>query len=112
VILGALRVEHTPLASRLSFVSAANVTPRGAYAHTKAKPDPTVAHHRARKAGLTRCVNNGERQPDDPEFIDATRELAAAQIANYIRKITAAAPPLSDEQRHQISALLRVGSDG
>jgi len=80
--------------------------------HTKAKPDPTVAHHRARKAGLIRCVNNGERQPDDPEFIDATRELAAAQIANYIRKITAAAPPLSDEQRHQIAALLRVGSVG
>lgn len=40
---------------------------------------------------------------------DARRDLAEAKIVNYVEKIVAAAPPLSDEQRDRIAALLRAG---
>jgi excisionase family DNA binding protein len=36
-------------------------------------------------------------------------DLAALKLENYIAKTLAAAPPLNDEQRNRIAALLRVG---
>lgn len=48
--------------------------------------------------------------PNDPEKIaSARRDLAAAKIADYIERTVASAPPLSDEQRARIAALLRPG---
>ena len=48
-----------------------------------------------------------KRQPDDPELVDAYRDLAAAKISDYIEKILAEAPPLTDEQRTALAELLR-----
>ena len=42
----------------------------------------------------------------DPGVQDARRVLAAAKLANYIERIVAAAPPLTESQKQQISALL------
>lgn len=64
----------------------------------------TKFHERARIASLTRS-----RQPDDPELVDARRNLAALSLEDYVRQIVAQAPPLTDEQRERIAALLRVG---
>jgi hypothetical protein len=75
---------------------------------TKYAPkDPRVAAARARVVAFKRCVKTGEREPDDPEVIDATCELAAANITAYVEKTLAAAPPLSDEQRAKLAELLK-----
>lgn len=48
------------------------------------------------------------RHPHDLEKIAvARRELAAAKITDYIEKVVAEAPPLTDEQRARIAALLQ-----
>ena len=57
---------------------------------------------RARYASLTRS-----RDPDDPELLEARRNLRAERLADYIEKILAAAPPLTDEQRSRLAELLR-----
>lgn len=60
-----------------------------------------VAHHRARIAALSR-----ERAPDDPELLDAYRELRAIRLAEQVRKT---APLLTDGQRAHIAGLLVGG---
>lgn len=61
---------------------------------------------RARIGGLSSRPN---RQPDDPELIEARRNLRALRLEEHVRKTLAEAPPLSDEQRERIAALLHVG---
>lgn len=56
---------------------------------------------RARIAALSRS-----RSADDPELIDARRDLAAANIEAHITRIVAAAPPLSADQRNRLALLL------
>jgi hypothetical protein len=63
--------------------------------------------HRARVASLTRS-----RRPDDPDLIDARRDLAAERLADHVRRVVDTAPPLTDEQRNRIAALLRDTSGG
>lgn len=65
---------------------------------------PAVASARGRNAALTRS-----RKPDDPEFIAARQELAVENIAAYVDKVIAKAPPLSDAQVERLAALLRGG---
>jgi hypothetical protein len=51
--------------------------------------------------------------PDDQsKIVESKRELAEAKIADYIEKVVAEAPPLTDEQRDRIAALLRAGAAG
>ncbi|EFD51957.1 hypothetical protein HMPREF0569_1187 [Micrococcus luteus SK58] len=57
---------------------------------------------RARVASLSRS-----RTPDDPELLDARRNLAAERLALYVARVVAEAPPLTDAQRDRIAALLR-----
>jgi hypothetical protein len=51
------------------------------------------------------------RRPDDPAIADARRDLAAASLEEYISRIVAEAPPLTEDQRSRIAALLRSGGD-
>lgn len=64
----------------------------------------SVTHERARVASLTRS-----RTPDDPDLLDARRNLTAANLAAYIKRTVDAAPPLSPEQRQRLAALLSGG---
>lgn len=66
--------------------------------------DQARRHERARIASLTRS-----RQPDDPELVDARRNLAALRLEECVRKTVADAPPLTAEQRDRIAAILRGG---
>jgi hypothetical protein len=61
----------------------------------------------ARVAALSR-----DRAPDDPELLDARRNLRAERLALAIRETVDAAPPLSDEQRTRLAALLRNPAGG
>jgi hypothetical protein len=65
------------------------------------------AHYRGIIGGRTRAIANGERPPDDPELLDAQRGPAAAKISDYIEKVLAEAPPLTDAQRAALAELLR-----
>ena len=59
---------------------------------------------RGRVASLSRS-----RTPDDPELLAARRELAADGIAAYVERAVAKAPPLTNEQRERIAALIAPG---
>lgn len=61
----------------------------------------TIYHHRGRVAALSRS------RASDPEFIAAKTDLVAANIADYLIRTLAAAPPLTDEQRTRLAELLR-----
>lgn len=61
---------------------------------------------RGRVASLSRS-----RNADDPEFIDAKRDLASEKIAQYIERVVADAPPLTDAQRSRLAALLTTGAE-
>lgn len=65
----------------------------------------TVYHHRARVAALTRS-----RASDDADLVAERRALAEASISEYVRKVVAAAPPLTGEQRDRLALLLRDAS--
>lgn len=52
------------------------------------------------------------RRRDVDAITDARRDLAAAKIAAYIEKVVAEAPPLSDEQRDRLSAIIGSGRGG
>ena len=62
----------------------------------------SISTAKAKVAALSRT-----RTPDDPEFIEARQNLAAANIAAYIERQVKAAPPLSDAQLDRITILLR-----
>lgn len=59
---------------------------------------------RARVASLSRS-----RTPDDPDLVDARRDLRAARLEDYIRRTIEAAPPLTEDQRRHLAALLGAG---
>lgn len=57
---------------------------------------------RARIGALSRS-----RTADDPDLVNARRDLKAARLAAYIKKVVDDAPPLTDEQRDRLAVLLR-----
>ena len=59
-------------------------------------------HERARVASLSRS-----RTDDDPELVEARRNMRAERLADHIQKVVAEAPPLSNEQREKLALLLR-----
>jgi hypothetical protein len=61
-------------------------------------------HHRARVASLTRS-----RSDDDPDLVEARRDLKAERLADSIRRAVDSAPPLNLEQRQKLAALLSGG---
>jgi hypothetical protein len=69
----------------------------------------TAAHHRAVIASIERCIKNGERQPDDPELIEARRALAEVRLTEHIERVVSSWPPLTDDQVNRIAARLRAG---
>jgi hypothetical protein len=57
---------------------------------------------------LTRSAVGVAHRRGDPEAIkSATRELAAAKLADFIARTVDAAPPLTPEQRDRLALLLR-----
>jgi len=63
-----------------------------------------VFNQRARVAALVRHRHDG-----DQDIAVARQALAAARLADYIQKVVAEAPPLSNEQREKLALLLRGG---
>lgn len=57
--------------------------------------------HRGRVAALSRS-----RPADDPELLEARRNLTTAAIREYVQRAVDKAPPLTDEQKSSIAAAL------
>ncbi|MGP5522883.1 hypothetical protein ACTXM3_06235 [Glutamicibacter arilaitensis] len=49
------------------------------------------------------------RRGDKGAIESARRDLAAAKLAAYVEKVVAEAPPLTDEQRARVSAIVNGG---
>ena len=60
---------------------------------------------RARVASLSRS-----RASDDPELVDARRNLRAERLAVHITEMVAPWPPLTPEQRDRLAVLMRGGA--
>lgn len=63
---------------------------------------------RARVAALARCVKTGERSPEDPDLIEARRNLCALKLEEHIRLALSATPSLTDDQVEYLIALLNA----
>jgi hypothetical protein len=57
---------------------------------------------RARVASLSRS-----RDPDDPDLVEARRNLRCERLADYIARVVDEAPPLTEEQRDRLARILR-----
>lgn len=66
----------------------------------------TWRNERARAASLTRVL-----PANHPDLIDAKRNMRALHLEEYVTKVLAQAPPLNDEQRQRIAALLTPPAD-
>lgn len=60
---------------------------------------------RARVASLSRS-----RTPDDPDLLNARRNLKAERLAAYVEQKLAEAPPLTPAQRDRLALLLKGGA--
>ncbi|MEZ5150698.1 hypothetical protein [Rhodococcus zopfii] len=67
---------------------------------------PAARSKRAKIAALSR-----DREPNDPELLETRRDLRALKLEEYVTRVVAEAPPLTDEQRERIASLLRAGGD-
>lgn len=65
---------------------------------------------RGRHNALCRAVKTGERPPDDPEFAQVRSDLKFARMSDWIVRAMAADPPLTNEQRTDLAALLQARS--
>lgn len=61
---------------------------------------------RAKIAARTR------HSPTDPNIDDDRRALKASRLEDHVRQIVDSFPPLTEEQRNRIAALLRPSSHG
>lgn len=66
----------------------------------------TWTHYRAQVSSLSRS-----RAADDPDLIEARRNLRAARLEAHIEKALADAPPLTDQQLERIARLLTPSAE-
>lgn len=66
----------------------------------------TITHERARIGALSRS-----RTDDDPELIEARRNLRFERLAEHVERAVAQLPPLTEAQCQRIAALLTAGSN-
>jgi hypothetical protein len=73
-----------------------------------------AAHSEARRKAACRVsLSTRWHGPDDPRTQEARRDLHAAELEYHIRRLVDQAPPLTDEQRTRLAALLApVAGDG
>ncbi len=70
----------------------------------RGSPKVTMTSARARHNSLKRY-----RPDDDPEVLQARRELRAARAEDYIKQLVDSAPRLTEAQRSRLAVLLLSG---
>lgn len=76
----------------------------------EAGPSVRLLMHTSRSGDVTRRPPTRSRRPDDAAFLDPPCDLRVPSLEEYVDRIVATAPPLSNEQRDRIAVLLRCGS--
>ena len=66
---------------------------------------PVARRERARIASLSRS-----RDVDDPDLIEARRNLRAATLESHVLRVLNEAPPLTDDQRRRLAGLFTGGA--
>jgi len=66
---------------------------------------------KARRLSSTVAAITRHRGDQDPTLPELRRDLRAAGLEDYIRRVVGAAPPLTADQRDRLATLLR-GSGG
>jgi hypothetical protein len=67
---------------------------------------PTTRVLRGRLARATRTLNETGAPADAQALATLRRDYTAESLAEYVTRVVAKAPPLTDEQRARIAALL------
>jgi hypothetical protein len=62
-------------------------------------PDPWTRH----RSKLANAIKSGDREAAEIH----RRDLAAARLADHVERVISTAPPMTDEQRDRIAAILR-----
>lgn len=57
------------------------------------------------------ATEHRKRNPDPDLITDLRRQHAAVRIEDYVRRILAGAPPLHDDQRQKLAALVLGDAD-
>jgi hypothetical protein len=70
-------------------------------------PPESWAHERARIGSLSRS-----RAADDPELIEARRNLRAIRLKEYVERAISEAPALTEEQIARVAAILSRATGG
>jgi hypothetical protein len=67
------------------------------------------ARSRTRRTATVARIAAIERHngPDDPRLPELRRDLRAAELEEHIRRLVDQPPPLTDEQRSSLAALLQ-----
>jgi hypothetical protein len=71
-------------------------------------PEDLSMGHLAARAKLAGLV--AHRGAEDPEIAEARRDLAAENLAAYIKRVVDSAPPLTPAQRERLALLLHPGA--
>jgi hypothetical protein len=61
---------------------------------------------------LSGTIGAHERHHPGRDLSELRRDLQVAKLADHVRQVVDAAPPLTDAQRIKIAALLLRGGDG
>ena len=70
-------------------------------------PMPAVSTARSQVAALKKHHPNGGEAVDN-----AVRDLREIRLREYIERVISQAPPLSDQQKARLAALLQSGGEG
>jgi hypothetical protein len=64
------------------------------------------------RAGIARATRKSQLTGDPSPAVEARRDYAAAKIEDYVRRVVDQAPPLTEEQRNRLTAILRAPGGG
>jgi hypothetical protein len=65
------------------------------------------AQSKKRREAASRVAGVHRRDPNSPRLPGLRRDLRAAELEEHVQRIVDAFPPLTDEQRDRLAALLR-----
>jgi hypothetical protein len=71
------------------------------------RPELAAKSPARRRAAATVAGVERRSGPDDPRLPNLRRDLRATELEEHVRRIVDTFPPLTDEQRNKIAALLR-----
>lgn len=70
---------------------------------------PATTSWRSERARIAGFSSRPNRRPDDPDLVEARRNMRALKLEDDVRKVLAGEPALNAEQRQRIADVLTAG---